>query len=62
MGTKKMIMTQDSHLKDSAIEAIQYLYGTGATEQMRRDDQYYVEALINYAAKQLNIELAWDTI
>ena len=54
-------MTKNSYLKDGAIEAIQYLYGTGATEQMRRDDQYYVEALINYAANQLNIELAWDT-
>ena len=51
-------MTKNSYLKDGAVEAIQYLYGTGATEQMRRDDQYYVEALINYAANQLNIELA----
>lgn len=53
----KRTMTQKSHLRESAIEAIQYLYGTGATEQMRRDDQYYVEALINYAADKLNIEL-----
>jgi len=50
-------MTQKSHLKESAIEAIQYLYGSAATEQMRSDDQYYVEILINYAASQLNIEL-----
>jgi len=50
-------MTQESHLKDSAIEAIKYLYCTGATEQMRGDDQYYVEMLINYAADKLNIEL-----
>ena len=53
-------MTKEAYLKEGAIEAIQYLYGSGATEQMRRDDQYYVETLINYAANQLNIELVWD--
>ena len=53
-------MTKEAYLEEGAIEAIQYLYGSGATEQMRRDDQYYVETLINYAANQLNIELVWD--
>ena len=39
------------------IDAIQYLWGTGATLQMRSDDQQYTEILIKFAANRTGIEL-----
>lgn len=49
-------MKEEINLKD-VMDAIQYLWGTGATLQMRSDDQYYTEILIQYTAHKLNIEL-----
>ena len=43
--------------KHEVIDAIQYLWGTGATLQMRSDDQQYTEVLIKFAADRLGIEL-----
>ena len=43
--------------RQEAIDAIQYLWGTGATLQMRSDDQHYTEILIKFAAIRLGIEL-----
>jgi hypothetical protein len=49
-------MTDKVTHKD-ALDAIQYLWGTGATLQMRSDDRQYTEILIKYAADRMNIEL-----
>jgi hypothetical protein len=50
-------MKEEINLKD-VVDAIQILlWGTGATLQMRSDDQHYTEILIQYTASKLNIEL-----
>lgn len=49
-------MKEEINLKD-LMDALQYLWGTGATLQMRSDDKYYTEILIRYTASKLNIEL-----
>ena len=49
-------MKEEINLKD-VVDAIHYLWGTGATLQMRSDDQHYTEILIQYTASKLNIEL-----
>lgn len=43
--------------RDQALDAIRYLWGTGATMQMRSDDQQYTEILVRYAAERLGVEL-----
>jgi hypothetical protein len=43
--------------KQEVIDAITYLWGTGATLQMRSDDQQYTEILIKFAANRTGIEL-----
>ncbi len=43
--------------KDEVMSALQYLYGTGATEQMRTDEKHYTEILIKFAANRMGIEL-----
>jgi hypothetical protein len=43
--------------RSEVIDAIQYLWGTGATLQMRSDDQQYTEILIKFAANRTGIEL-----
>ena len=40
------------------MEALNYFYGDGFIEQLRTDDQHYVNILMNFAAKKLNVELA----
>lgn len=39
------------------MEALQYLYGTGATEQMRTDEKHYTEILIKFAANRIGVDL-----
>jgi len=43
--------------RNEVIDAIRYLWGTGATLQMRSDDQQYTEVLIKFAANRVGIEL-----
>jgi len=43
--------------KKECMEAINYLWGTGATMQMSSDQQYYTEILLKKVANQYNIEL-----
>lgn len=43
--------------KKEAIEALEYLYGSGAIEQMSYDQKFYTEVLIRFTAERLNIEL-----
>ena len=43
--------------RNEVMEALQYLYGTGATEQMRTDEKHYTEILIKFAANRMGIEL-----
>lgn len=47
----------DNVTNKQVMDAIQYLWGTGATLQMRSDDQHYTETLIQFAAQKLNVEL-----
>ena len=43
--------------RDEVMEALQYLYGTGATEQMRTDEKHYTEILIKFAANRIGVDL-----
>ena len=43
--------------REEVIDAIRYLWGTGATQQMRSDEQHYTEILIKFAAIRMGIEL-----
>ena len=38
-------------------DAIEYLWGTGATQEMTSDKQYYTEILLKKVANDLNIKL-----
>lgn len=50
-------VTRQQITEDQALDAIRYLWGTGATMQMRSDDQQYTEILVRYAAERLGVEL-----
>lgn len=50
-------VTRQQITEDQALDAICYLWGTGATMQMRSDDQQYTEILVRYAAERLGVEL-----
>lgn len=43
--------------REEVMSALQYLYGTGATEQMRTDEKYYTEILIKFAANRIGVDL-----
>ena len=43
--------------KKECMEAINYLWGTGATMQMTSDQQYYTEILLKKVANAYSIEL-----
>lgn len=47
----------DNVTNKQVMDAIRYLWGTGATLQMRSDDQQYTEVLIKFAANRVGIEL-----
>lgn len=44
--------------RKEAMEALEYLYGSGAIEQMSYDQKFYTDILIRFTAERLNIELA----
>lgn len=44
-------------MRKEVIEALEYFYGAGYVEQLRSDDQYYVNILLEFAAKKCNVEL-----
>ena len=44
-------------IRAEVMDALQYLYGTGATEQMRTDEKHYTEILIKFAANRMGIDL-----
>jgi len=54
MSTK---VTKAQVTREETLDAIRYLWGTGATMQMRSDDQHYTEILIRFTAEKMNIEL-----
>jgi len=43
--------------KKECMEAINYLWGSGATMQMSSDQQYYTEILLKRVANAYSIEL-----
>lgn len=43
--------------KEDCVDAINYLWGSGATMQMSSDQQYYTEILLKKVAHYYNIEL-----
>ena len=43
--------------KEDCIDAINYLWGSGATMQMSRDQQHYTEILLKKVAHYYNIKL-----
>lgn len=43
--------------KEECMDAINYLWGSGATMQMSRDQQHYTEILLKKVAWYYNIEL-----
>lgn len=55
--TKKKNAMVNQVTKDECIEAINYLWGTGATMQMSSDQQYYTEILLKRVANAYSIEL-----
>jgi hypothetical protein len=55
--TKKKNAMINQVTKDECIEAINYLWGTGATMQMSSDQQYYTEILLKRVANAYSIEL-----
>lgn len=50
-------VTRQQVTEDQALDAIRYLWGTGATMQMRSDDQQYTEVLVRYAAERIGVVL-----
>ena len=40
------------------MDALNYFHGAGFIEQLRTNEKHYVEILMNFAAKKLNVELA----
>jgi len=43
--------------KHEAMEALKYFYVQGMIENTHGDQRYYLEALLNFAVKELHVEL-----
>ena len=44
--------------RSEVMDALEYFHGAGYIEQLRRDEQYYVNILMNFEAQRCDIELA----
>lgn len=45
-------------LHDTAYEALEYFHGAGMIDNTHGAQRYFLEALINYTADKMNVELA----
>ena len=45
------------NLTSEAVEAIEYFHGAGMIENLKSDEGYYVQALMDYVAKKEFIEM-----
>ena len=46
--------------KDECMEAIDYLFTAGYTQEMTTDKRYYIEVLLKKVANDYNIELIFE--
>lgn len=44
--------------RSEVMDALEYFHGAGYIEQLRSDDQYYVDILMRFAASRCDVELA----